>query len=193
MKLSAYKFLLAFILIASCIVLSGCAAPGSQIGQIGLKIQCDEKSRDAGPIRVLLTKDYGLGGLDRYFGKPEDYGHRDMEQVALPAGGKYRIEFSPVAYHITFWLLPPLGAYPKRPPPPAYLLRFLGNDNEVYLVGLNKKEFQYRVFDRQSRQEKKPSEANWMLEDGRYAPETLADGGATWFIEFTLKKTPLDS
>lgn len=176
------------LLIAATVLLSGCVAPGSAIGRLGLKARCDQQSEAPKEVRVFLAKDYGIGGLDRYFGKPEDYGHRDLEQVASAAEGRYRIEFPPVVYHISFWLLPPLGAYPKQPPPPVYYLRFSGSEEEVYLVGIDKSGFRYRVFDRQSRQEKKPSEAAWILADGRYIAESDANGRQTWFIEFTLKK-----
>ena len=62
-----------------------------------------------------------LGGLDEYFGKPEDYGHHDRINILdVSEEGIFKGAEDEVLYHMTFWLLPPLGIIPKTPPKPYY-------------------------------------------------------------------------
>lgn len=103
--------IIALILLIVSAMLSGCVAPGSSIGRVGIKAYCESNGSSTSEMRAVLTKEYGLGGLDRYFGKPEDYGHSDVEKFAHRKDGRYLIDFPPVVYHISFWLLPPLGAF----------------------------------------------------------------------------------
>jgi hypothetical protein len=174
------------LVIAITALFTGCVAPGSSVGRIGLKAHCEANESSPKELRVVLTKEYGLGGLDRYFGKPEDYGHRDIEMVASATDGRYRAEFA-VVYHIDFWMIPPLGPLPRHPPAPVYWLQIADSPEEVYLAGFDKRGLRYRVFDRLSRKEKKDSDARWKLADGRYAPEPTSGGKKIWYLEFTLK------
>ncbi|MDX2109048.1 MAG: hypothetical protein SFY80_02280 [Verrucomicrobiota bacterium] len=178
----------ALIFAIPALLLSGCVAPGSSVGRVGLKAQLDKPYTAAMELRAVLTKEYGLGGLDRHFGKPEDYGNRDIVKVAPLTNEKFQIEFPRLVYHIDFWMLPPLGALPRQPPPPMFWIELSDSPDEVYQVGFVKHQFKYRVWDRSSRLEKSASEAKWLLFDGRYAPESFPEEDKVWYLEFRIQK-----
>ena len=117
------------------LLLSACAAPGSKIGRIALSGTVSESPSDSLSLEVTLPKHYGLGGLDLIMSSPEDFGHKDQTVQVEVVEGRFSFQFPPLAYHATFWLLPPLGAFPKQPPEPAYFVRFSDTPDEVYLVG----------------------------------------------------------
>jgi|SRR5262245_23157615 len=167
---------------------SGCAAPGSALGHLGFSGAVSEPN-SAAPLTIAITlpRDYGLGGLDRAFGKPEDYGHKDHTVTTAVSEGTFTVEFPPVVYHVTFWLLPPLGAYPKRPPAPVYYVSFSDAPEEVYLVGMKGEEFDYRVFDRASRQARPKTAAAWSIVDGKYLLVDSA-GKKVWHLRITITK-----
>jgi hypothetical protein len=156
------------------LLLSACAAPGSKIGRIALSGTVSESPSDSLSLEVTLPKHYGLGGLDLKMNSPEDFGHKDQTVQVEVVEGRFSFQFPPLAYHATFWLLPPLGAFPKQPPEPAYFVRFSDTPDEVYLVGFYRGSFKYKVFNRTSRQELKPEEATWSFSRGEYVP--LEDG-----------------
>jgi hypothetical protein len=148
---------------------SGCAAPGSAIGHLGFSgTVAGADLRDPLAIEATLPKDYGLGGADRVLGEPEQYGNNSSTLTAPVSAGAFTAEFAPVVYHVTFWLVPPLGAFPKRPPPPTYVVSFSNAPHEVYVLGMNADRFAYRVYDRASRREKAISEAAWRIVDGDF-------------------------
>jgi hypothetical protein len=180
-------------LFATSSLFAGCAAPGSAAGKVGVIVRYDQEIEAPKEIRVILPKEYGLAGLDRVWGRPESYGHRNIERTSMLKEGCYRVEFPPVTYSISFWLLPPLGAFPKQPPTPFYYLQFSGTEDEVYFVSFGKKGLHYRVYDRNSGVEKKQSDAAWIFTDGRYFAETEKDRFETWFIEFALKPNLLNA
>ena len=110
---SLFLWLLWFIFL----VVTGCVAPGSSMGILKLRGQAHNSNPFEEPlkVRVLLPKEYGLGGLDHFFGKPEDYGHSDkVEDKEVDNEGNFSFRHK-VIYHITFYILPPLGAFPQKP------------------------------------------------------------------------------
>ena len=125
-------------LLLALLVLNGCAAPGSAIGS--LKIQGSLVSDSDNPIpneeiEFMLPAAYGLGGLDLVMNSPEDFGHTDHRfKVTTDQDGNFEADLGERVYHMTFWLLPPLGGFPKRPPAPFLFVRFSENDTEYYAV-----------------------------------------------------------
>ena len=125
-------------LLLALLVLNGCAAPGSAIG--GLRIQGSVVSESDNPIpnkeiEFMLPAAYGLGGLDLVMNSPEDFGHKDYRlKVITDQDGNFEADLGEHVYHMTFWLLPPLGGFPKRPPAPFLFVRFPENDTEYYAI-----------------------------------------------------------
>jgi len=86
-------------------------------------------------IEFILPAEYGLGGLDPYFGKPEDYGHHDRRfSTMTDSNGEFRYNVGRTVYHVTMFLIPPLGALPRRPPAPFLLVRVRRYADEYYAV-----------------------------------------------------------
>lgn len=118
--------------------MNGCAAPGSAIGS--LKIKGSLVSGSGNPIsnegiEFMLPAAYGLGGLDLAMNSPEDFGHTDHRfKVTTDQDGNFEADLGRRVYHMTFWLLPPLGGFPKRPPAPFLFVRFSENDTEYYAI-----------------------------------------------------------
>jgi hypothetical protein len=56
--------------------------------------------------------------------EPDDFGHKD-ERFSTQTGpdGKFLFDLGERIYHMMFWLLPPLGGFPRNPPPPFMFLR----------------------------------------------------------------------
>jgi hypothetical protein len=56
--------------------------------------------------------------------------------------GSFSHIFDPSIYHITFFLLPPLGAFPRQPPKPFYGVHL---PSRTYFVGYDHDHFDYRI------------------------------------------------
>lgn len=167
------------LFLAALVVLSGCAAPGSTIGRVGLSGTL-AGAEELISIEVTLPRTYGLGGLDLVLNRPEDFGNRD-QTVTLPVkGGTFSYEFPPVVYHVTVWLLPPLGAFPKQPPEPVYQVSFSDAPNEVYLIGIDRGAFRYEALEKSTRQKLKPETASWRITKGEYVP--IDEKNRTWYL-----------
>lgn len=118
--------------------------------------------------------------------EPEDFGHKDKTISVKVNGGSFSHEFEPLAYHITFWLLPPLGGFPRHPPAPVYVVRFSDAPEEVYLVGMDDGAFRYEVYARAAKEKIKHEEATWLLDEGDYVlVET--DGKDVWHLKIKAK------
>ena len=177
--------------LALCLLwtLTGCAAPGSKIGRVGFsatveRVPTPVKTR----IEITLPKDYGLGGFDRVFPGPEAFGHRDQTASAELSGEPVKIDFPPLVYHITFWLLPPLGAFPRHPPPPMYWVSFSDAPEEIYLLGMNRGQLDYRVYNRGTRQECPKGDAAWQITRAEYKPVGTGEN-ETWHLVVALTKS----
>ena len=149
-------------------IATGCAAPGSSLGILKLNCQINNFHPAEEPLKakVLLPKEYGLGGLDHIFGKPEDYGHSDkvaVKEADLDGNFSFKHE---VVYHIAFFLLPPLGAFPKSPPPPVYIIGFSDCRDEVYWVDFKRNKPYYRVYRMPDQVEISADQATWTIFDG---------------------------
>ncbi len=61
-------------------LLPGCVMPGSSIGHLSIRGSLQSSTGQPLPdreVQFLLPAEYGLGGLDLVFQKPEDFGHQD--------------------------------------------------------------------------------------------------------------------
>ncbi len=126
------------LLVVVGFISAGCVAPGSSIGRISVAGEIVSKNGEPVPnekIEIVLPAAYGLGGLDKYFGEPEDYGNRTQTyDLTTGPNGKFAQPLGEHVYHISFWLLPPLGGFPRRPPPPFLLIRLPDRGDEVYAI-----------------------------------------------------------
>jgi hypothetical protein len=159
----------ATLALTAVVLLSGCVAPGSTIGRLGLSGTL-AGGDDPLSMQVTLPKHYGLGGLDLVLNRAEDFGNRDQTVTVEVKDGAFSHEFPPVVYHVSVWLLPPLGAFPRQPPEPVYQVSFSDAPNEVYLIGIDRGGFRYDTFDKSTRQKLKPEAASWRITKGEYVP-----------------------
>jgi len=169
------------VILLCAALLGACAAPGSSIGRIafsGHVVEAPEKLA----LEITLPKHYGLGGLDLVMNEPEDLGHKDKTINIEVAGGSFSHEFEPLVYHITFWLLPPLGAFPRHPPAPVYMVRFSNAPEEVYLVGMDSDNFRYEIYVRATRKTMEHEAATWLLQDGDYV-SVETDDKEVWHLK----------
>jgi hypothetical protein len=161
-------------LACTALVLAGlqtaCAAPGSALRTLSFKGEMKTALGEplpGRPVRLAIPAEYGLGGLDRFFGGPQAYGHRDqfLEATTEP-DGSFAVGHGPVVYHIGFWLLPPLGPRPRYPPAPTFFAILPDAPNEVYRIHVDGRRVRYHVFDRQSRARIPAERATWAIVSG---------------------------
>ena len=139
---SLYPCLLAI----TSLLLIGCAAPGSVLTRSSIHGKLlDRRGQPVSGqrVEVLLPSSYGLEGMDRIQGQPEDYGHHD-ETVVLRTdrNGEFRHLFEARTRSIMYFLLPPIGPVPRQAPKPSLQIR---TPRHNYLVGWNRDHFDYRI------------------------------------------------
>jgi hypothetical protein len=86
------------------------------------------------------------------------------------------IDYGPFVYHISFWLLPPLGAFPRHPPTPFFFALLPDAPDEVYLIGFPRGPVEYKVFERRSRQELSREKGTWVVVSGSSEPQETPKG-----------------
>jgi hypothetical protein len=91
-----------------------------------------------------------------------------------------------MVYHISFWLLPPLGPLPRHPPPPVFSVSFSATPDEVYLVGFDKGVFRYEVYSRSSRAHLEHDHASWFIEGGEYVRDRDS-GHDRWVLRLRIR------
>lgn len=148
----------------SILLLAGCALPGSAVGNLevhGSILNVAGEPLPGEPIEIVLPAEYGLGGLDRYFGEPGDYGNSDRRYAGTTdESGGFRWECGEVVYHASVWILPPLGLLPRRPSAPFLLIRFPRCGGEYYAVNTASGEFRVHS----SNGEELPIKASHLIE-----------------------------
>lgn len=156
------------LLIGTYCALTGCAAPGSMMGKVELSgMITDSQSLQDLKVKVVLPETYGLGGLDRFFGKPSDYGNTDhVGVVGVNEKGEFDIAFGPIVYHAAFWLIPPLGFQPKYPPDPFLAIGVSDSPDQVYLVQKKWGKIVYEVWDVAAKTRIPIEKASWRITDG---------------------------
>lgn len=86
-------------------------------------------------VQLVLPAAYGLGGLDLVFNEPSDFGREDkLFDLVTDSEGRFEQDLGTQVYHMSFWILPPLGGFPRRPPAPFVLLRFPDRGEEIYAI-----------------------------------------------------------
>jgi hypothetical protein len=127
---------LAFPLLASLQL--ACVAPGSSSGHLSVRgtLTSDQGQPLANEeMQLLLPAPYGLGGLDLVANKPEDFGLRDQVFTTTTGpDGEFFFDLGIHIYHMSVWLIPPLGGLPRHPPAPFVLVRVTGMPGEYYAV-----------------------------------------------------------
>jgi hypothetical protein len=120
-------------------------APGSAIGSVSIRGTVLSGAGELVPdikAELILPAEYGLGGLDLMMSEASDFGHRDARfSVTTDANGEFHQDFGERLYHVSCWLLPPLGCYPEQPPPPYVWIRIDDSPNEYYVVNTGSGEF----------------------------------------------------
>ena len=132
------------------ILFSGaCVAPGSSMGRVAVTGQLIDPSGQAvadEEVQIVLPATYGLGGLDLVLKEPSEFGRNDqLFELVTNAEGRFEQDLGVQVYHMSFWILPPLGGFPKRPPAPFVLLRFPERGEEIYAV--ETRNGQYQIVD----------------------------------------------
>ncbi len=131
------------------ILVPGCAAPGSAVTQVHIRgrminARGEPVARQA--VQLLLPASYGLAGLDARMGKPSRYGHKDqVVMVRTDPDGRIEHAFAETTYSIAFWLLPPLGPCPKKPPKPWVLLRTDRQTDDYWVLRMTDSGFEASV------------------------------------------------
>jgi hypothetical protein len=117
---------------------AGCVASGSSMGNVSVRGSLQSASGQRLPdqeIQFILPAAYGLGGLDLVLNEPEDFGHQDRSfSATTDAKGEFSYDLGTHIYHVGCWLLPPIGCFPKAPPPPFLLVRVPSIPGEYYAV-----------------------------------------------------------
>ena len=120
------------------LMITGCALPGSTFCDVRLEgsVRLDTGEPIANrEIQVILPAEYGMGGMDLVFGEPGDYGHHDEQFSGVTdANGEFALDLGTQTYHVTFWLIPPLGFMLSNPPPPLILCRLPDFPDEYYVI-----------------------------------------------------------
>jgi hypothetical protein len=116
----------------------GCVAFGSSSGHLSVRgtLTSDQGQPLANEVlELLLPAAYGLGGLDLAMNRPEDFGHHDQDFTTTTGpNGEFAFDLGMHVYHINFWLIPPLGGFPRHPPAPFVLVRIFNMPGEYYAV-----------------------------------------------------------
>lgn len=64
----------------------------------------------------------------------EDFDRHDrMVRIAM-RDRQFSHRFPPLACHVSVWLLPPIGTFPRQPPAPVDFVAFSDTPGETYLV-----------------------------------------------------------
>ena len=100
------------------------------------------------------------------FGHPSDYGNSDSIEINdVNINGYFSFKHE-VVYHISFYILPPLGALPKSPPSPFYAIGFSDCKDEIYLVSFENGKPNYRVYRLPDKIEISADQATWKIIGG---------------------------
>ena len=130
------------------LLLQGCVAPGSSIGNVWVRGEVMSEARAPLPeqkVHMLLPATYGLGGLDLVLNQPGDFGQEDEWFVLrTDENGQFEQDLGTRVYHVSCWILPPVGCYPKAPPAPFVVLRIAAAPDQVYAIQTGSGE--YRIF-----------------------------------------------
>ena len=191
--MTCLKKLITILIISS--FLYSCAAPGSAIGRIGIKGEILSKDVKNLKITFELPEDYGIGGLD----KPS-YHKQEKPPIELVVDkeGKFSGYYG-VIYHVTVFLLPPIGAKPEIAPKPKLVMaRFSDSKDEFYVMGESQNGFEYFVYDHSSKAKEiwksgkvakiSKDKASWIIESGNFVKKKNQKNEDEWVIYLKIRK-----
>jgi hypothetical protein len=140
---------LALLLVAVLMSAVGCALPGSATTQVVISGQLlDDQGRGQSgkAIEFTLPAEYGMSEIDREHGSAEDFGRRSQRHTAVTDFlGSFSARFAPVDYSTAWWVLPPLGRFPRVPPDPMVLIRVLDSPSTWYQILLKEDDIVYTI------------------------------------------------
>ena len=118
---------------------AGCALPSRSVGHVSLLGSLESAAKQPlanREVAVMVPAEYGLGAVDLRFPNSTDtLLHQDENYKAVTdANGKFEIDLGDRDYNTNFWLLPPLGRLPRRPPPVYFRLQVPSIPGERYAV-----------------------------------------------------------
>jgi hypothetical protein len=120
----------------------------TQVGVEGRVVDAAGASVAGETVELFLPAGYGLAGMDRAWGAPSDYGHRDARAVVVTGeDGRFSHLFPPTTYSVSFLLIPPLGSLPRTPPPPALGVRTLSTSSSWLVVSPQDEAVSCRIVD----------------------------------------------
>ena len=169
-------------------LLSGaCVFPGSGGGEILVAGRLMD--RRAGPVahaevEVRLAGDYGLSFLDQASGVPASAA---VIKTCTDADGRFEGTM-PVIYHAGFWVLPPLGFRPQRPPAPALFVRSSRLGDSFVLVHPDDRRI--RLFDPKDGRELPTNSSFAAMIDYTEREVSMADGCKATGVTFIITIGP---
>lgn len=139
--------LFAFLFLVA--LLTGCSLPASAHGHLTLRgsVASDAGAPLAGrQVEIVLPGEYGMNSWDLRHGvTPEQLARHDLPFGAVTDDqGEFAIDLGDRRYPAAFFYLPPLGRFPRNPPPPFFFMRVPSFPDERYAVETGAKWF--RVF-----------------------------------------------
>jgi hypothetical protein len=198
--MTCLKKLLTVLVISS--FLYSCAAPGSAIGRIGIKGEILSKDVKNLKITFELPENYGIGGLD----KPSDHKHEKPPiEMVVDKEGKFSGYYGAI-YHVTVFLLPPLGAKPEIAPKPKFIYaRFSDSKDELYIFFPRMEEsqdgFEYYVYDKSIKTKEawkdgkvvkiSKDKASWIIESGNFVKEKSQKNENEWVLYLKIRKNKI--
>lgn len=142
-------FKLTSIIVAVFFAPIGCALPGSAATQVVISGQLlDEQGRaqSGQTLEFTLPAEYGMSEIDHEHGSAEEFGRRSQRITAVTdVLGSFSARFAPVDYSTAWWVLPPLGRFPRVPPDPMVLIRMLDSPSIWYQVLLKEEDIVYTI------------------------------------------------
>ncbi len=129
--------------------LTACAIPGglnTQVVVSGQLLDAQGRAQSGQAIELTLPAEYGMSEIDHEHGSAEEFGRRAQKRTAVTDFlGSFSAEFTPVEYSTAWWVLPPLGRFPRLPPEPMILIRVMDQPSTWYQVLLKDGDIVYTI------------------------------------------------
>lgn len=184
------KRILGVYLFAALLAAEGCTVPVSRTAAISVSGELRSASGQPLPgkkVEITLPSDYGLNETDLTYGAASSYGHQNQQAVIMTdVLGSFAHAFHPVSYSTAFWVLPPLGSFPRKPPAPFFYVRLLDDPEQIYGIIVKPEETLYRVY-KQLPGAAAPVPGDKKLEvNGKLREEER--GAKAWVVELKLQE-----
>ena len=133
--------------------LSGCVAPGSGLGRYKVKVKVqgpDGKGIKGKKVKMLIPEGQGLSAIEKMMGPLFPHEKEQKGLYATDNNGEFVHEFDQV-FHASVFLIPPIGAFPKKAPPVNLILKVEPEVDEchrVYATNFTNEGFDYAVIEK---------------------------------------------